>query len=520
MKKNLLALSIMLLCISATPLLAQRYFSEIFSSTTITSNVVYGQNVQVYLTPTPTLIDLKADVYEPVGDTMTSRPTVIMIHTGSFLPIFYNQQTTGSKTDSAITEMCRQFARRGFTAISMDYRLGWNPAALGATGQDIRTGTLLQAVGRSIQDAKACVRFFRNNANTTNNYHIDESNIILGGMGTGGYIALGYATIDKYSEINLSKFLAAANNPTYGFTAGVTYFDSTYWGSIDGYGGNALFNNSNNTPGVSNEISFVFNMGGALGDSSWLEAGDVPMVCFHPVNDPFAPYMDGPVIVPTTGQFVVDVSGSYTIIKKADALQNNALFQYNTWTDPYTTRANLINDGYDGLYPFEQPGFPPFYGQAGPWEWYDSTTVYYVCQTLLGFSQGRTDSVWYGSLATNPNMSSAKGHAYVDTVMNYLIPRLVAALPPLSVNDISPYAKSVSVYPNPAKNSFIVNIVDVKAGQPLFVELKDATGRNIKHIDNPKESLIVFDRNRLESGAYFIKVKFENGEVVKKIILQ
>ena len=30
-------------------------------------------------------------------------------------------------------------------------------------------------------------------------------------------------------------------------------------------------------------------------------AGDVPMVCFHPVTDPFAPYGDGTVIVPTTG---------------------------------------------------------------------------------------------------------------------------------------------------------------------------------------------------------------------------
>ena len=89
----------------------------------MTNNITYGQNIS-FLTGTADTIDLKADVYEPVGDTMGARPTVIMIHTGSFLPIFTMDRATGIKTDSTITEMCRQFARRGYTAIAMDYRLG------------------------------------------------------------------------------------------------------------------------------------------------------------------------------------------------------------------------------------------------------------------------------------------------------------------------------------------------------------------------------------------------------------
>src|SRR5205085_7297802 len=109
-------------------------------------------------------------------DVLPNRPTVIMIHTGSFLPIFYNMQPTGSRNDSAIVTMCKQFARRGYTAIAVDYRAGWNPAATGAAGQEIRTGTLLQAAGRGVQDLKACVRFFKNNAAT---YHVDVDKIIL-----------------------------------------------------------------------------------------------------------------------------------------------------------------------------------------------------------------------------------------------------------------------------------------------------------------------------------------------------
>ncbi|MBK5286381.1 MAG: hypothetical protein JJE25_13360, partial [Bacteroidia bacterium] len=148
-----------------------------------------------------------------------------MLHTGSFLPIFFNGQATGARTDSCIKVMCRQFARRGYTAIAIDYRKGWNPQALSSAGQEIRTGTLLQAAGRGIQDANAAIRFFRNNAlNNGNTYHIDESKIILGGTGTGGYIVFGCSSIDSYAEISIAgKFLASIPNTNYHFTPGVSY---------------------------------------------------------------------------------------------------------------------------------------------------------------------------------------------------------------------------------------------------------------------------------------------------------
>lgn len=502
-------------------LFAQRFVSEIFSSVSVTPNIVYGQNIS-FLTGNADTIDLKADVYQPVGDTMISRPTVIMIHTGSFLPIFYNGQATGIKTDSTITEMCRQFARRGYTAIAVDYRLGWNPQAIGPAGQDVRTGTLLQAVYRAMQDVKACVRYFRNDALNANTYGIDESRFILGGTGSGGYIAMTYACLNNPAQISLPKFLAATTNANYGFTAGLSYIDQSIWGDFDGYGGAPGFNLATNTPGVANEIAFVINMGGALGDSSWLQdRPNVPFVAFHVVNDPFAPYKDGSVIVPTTGDFVVDVSGSWRVIRIADSLNNNAAFQNNMWTDPYTLRANLVNDGYDGLFPFELADPPgPATGQAGPWEWFDSTTVYQTAMFGLGFTQGKCDTIWASSLATNPDMSRTKAIAYIDTIMGYANPRIAAALNlTTGIQNLSQIQKSLSIYPNPA--SGFINLDASASNSPVrSISFYDMSGRLVTKIDELKDQKLKIDVQSLRSGSYLMKIGFDAGEVTEKISIR
>lgn len=522
MRKPLLPLLFMMGLLSFTgELFAQRFVSEIYSSVTVTPNIVYGQNIE-FLTGSPVTKDLKADVYQPVGDTMTARPTVILIHTGSFLPIFYNGQATGIKTDSVITELCRQYARRGYTAIAMDYRLGWNPQALGPAGQDIRTGTLLQSVYRAIQDAKACVRYFRNDALTVNAYGIDESKIVLQGMGSGGYVAMAYACLNDPAQISLPKFISSTTNATYGLTAGLSIINQAIWGDYDGYGGTPGYNIDTNTVGVANNVAFVINCGGALGDSSWLQSGpNVPFVAFHSINDPFAPYKDGSVIVPTTGDFVVDVSGSWRVIRIADSLNNNAAFQNNTWTDPYTVRANMINDGYDGLFPLvlsDPPG--PATGEAGPWDWFDSTTVYQTCMIGLGFTQGHVDTIWGSSLATNPDMSKTKALAYIDTIMGYANPRIAAALNLVTgIQSVGDLQTTVSIFPNPA--SGFIN-VDASAAKSAvrYIKLYDVSGRLVTTVASLQDQKIKLDVNALQSGSYILKIGFDAGEVTQKVSIR
>ncbi|MBK6950355.1 MAG: hypothetical protein IPH16_21795 [Haliscomenobacter sp.] len=116
-----------------------------------------------------------------------NRPAILYFHTGSFLPPLYNGGITGDRNDSATVEICKRLARMGYVVFNATYRLGWNPAATGADGQNIRTSTLLQAAYRGIQDGRSLARFLRKSvAENSNPYGIDPSRIAAWGQGTGG----------------------------------------------------------------------------------------------------------------------------------------------------------------------------------------------------------------------------------------------------------------------------------------------------------------------------------------------
>ena len=97
------------------------------------------------------------DVYQPSGDTETSRPLVLVFHTGNFLPNVLNGQISGTKKDSSVVEICTQLARRGYVAASVDYRVGWNPLA---STQPERALGLIQAAYRGLQDGRNAIRYF------------------------------------------------------------------------------------------------------------------------------------------------------------------------------------------------------------------------------------------------------------------------------------------------------------------------------------------------------------------------
>ena len=48
---------------------------------------------------------------------------------------------------------------------------------------------------------------------------------------------------------------------------------------------------------------WTFNIGGAVGDSTWIEAGEVPIVTMQGEADYFAPFQYGIVTVPGTTVF-------------------------------------------------------------------------------------------------------------------------------------------------------------------------------------------------------------------------
>jgi predicted peptidase len=187
-----------------------RYFEEIFTSVNKESNIVYGTNF--YFTPPittnpaePQQGPLPMDVYTPAGDTATKRPLAIYLHTGNFLPQFFNGGTGGSRSDSTNVEICNRFARRGFVAAAISYRLGWDPLNSSA---DVRRGSLLNAVYRAIHDAQTAVRYFKKSvAENGNPYGVDTNRIVLFGQGSGGYISLAYNSLDSIEELQIEKFV-------------------------------------------------------------------------------------------------------------------------------------------------------------------------------------------------------------------------------------------------------------------------------------------------------------------------
>jgi hypothetical protein len=429
-----------------------RYLDDVFTGVTVTSDVTYATNINIFpllmgLAPAPAPI--LCDIYEPTGDSIVNRPVIILAHTGSFLPPVINGQPTGSKSDLSIVEQCTRWAKKGYVVVAMDNRLGWNPTS---TDQNVRTSSLLQAAYRGIQDAKAMVRYMRMTEANGNPYGIDQSKIVLGGQGTGGYISLGYPTLDNPSvELNLLKFLNLTNPaqpvpyvnpPFFGNPDGT---DSTYLPAAASPTGQTELWNIPNNPSYSSEISMAFNIGGCLADSSWLEAGDVPMVSFHCAKDENGPYANGDVIVPTTGNFVVEAQGSYIVQKHQDMYANNAPFANAGFTDPITVQSVINNttystinnytvgNNYEGLYTFVTPGpsiAPNPFGQAyteegAPWDWWDNTTYGIQAEAVNGVP-GMTSPAFFeaNALLGNPDMSAIKGNLYIDTIQGYLNPRM------------------------------------------------------------------------------------------------
>ena len=491
--------------------------ADFFSSVTVTSNVVYGNNLGV-LTGAPVAEDLLMDVYEPSGDVATDRPLILYLTTGSFLPRYINQSATGSKTDSATVEICTRLAKQGYVVAAVDYRKGWNP---NEAITDDRTESILRAVYRGLQDAKTCVRYFRKDVATNNNsFGIDDTRIAIGGQGSGGYISLAYGALDKLSEIQLQKF--------YNFSSSEYMVDTTLMGNWSGLGGNPALN-TNNHSGYSDDILMTFNIGGAIGDSSWIEAGEVPIITMQGQADYFAPFQYGIVTVPGTTVFVIDVSGSSDISRMQEKFGNNDVFKTPAISDAYTTRANAFNTANDATYGNAgDEGLFAFEGAAngnGPWEWIDTAAV--KAEAVAWGQDG--DVILDNFYAANPLFeylyvtggyaaARSRAIAYCDTIQGYLSPRLYRGLleQPFSVAEFA--ATEVSVYPNPATDQIAFVSED---GNPISEILFYALdGKVVRREANINATNVVISNLDLPKGIYFANLRFKGNTTVKKIVIQ
>jgi para-nitrobenzyl esterase len=285
-KSLLQTLIVSILFVQSPQLLGQcetgRYRDFIFENFQLASDIAYGSNLLYNGTESTLLLD----VYTPVGDQENLRPLVIMLHGGFFV--------TGDKTGTDIAPACGDLARMGYVASSINYRLGF-PVEFDLSGP------MSEAVLRAVHDLKAAVRFFRKSvAEDGNPFGIDVSHIYVGGLSAGGFASL-HAAYMQEDEI----------------PAAIDLSEPGLDGGIEG--------NSGNT-GYSSYFNAVLSIAGAIVDTTYIEANDMPACLFHGTNDATVPYGSDMLVIAGLWD-VTEVDGSYSIDQKLNQLGINHCFE-------------------------------------------------------------------------------------------------------------------------------------------------------------------------------------------------
>ncbi len=238
-------------------------------------------------------------------------------------------------------------------------------------------------------------------------------------------------------------------------------------------------------------------MGGALGDSSWIDPGQPPVISYQVPTDPFAPYNCGVLTVPGVGLAVVEVCGASVVQAQQEAFGNNDAWEAADFVDPITQLADSRNDGRNGLLPLPTDDVT----DSSPWDFYAEDNV---------------------NAEEPPNPERAR--MYMDTIMAYFAPRACVTLGlecdltnvssienVLSANDVQ-----LQMMPNPAYDR-----VTLQSGvdHPIQdVQVFDMSGRLVKSDLNVQNNFITLHRDGLANGVYIVKLRFEEGVVTQKLI--
>jgi acetyl esterase/lipase len=204
-----------------------RYRDTVFSGVTKSADIQYGTAPDLQGNP----VALKLDLYHPTGDTVRRRPVIIWVHGGGF--------SAGDKDSGA--DWATAFARRGYVAISLGYRL-LAPGPCGGTGP-VPDYCYTAAYGAQ-HDAQAAVRFLRKNAGFLG---VDPNRIAMAGESAGAVTSL-----------------------------------LVGWRSDDpGTSGN---------PGPPSDIRAAVSVAGGLPINDQIGSGDAPAFFFHGTSDPTVPF--------------------------------------------------------------------------------------------------------------------------------------------------------------------------------------------------------------------------------------
>ena len=167
------------------------------------------------------------------------------------------------------------------------------------------------------------------------------------------------------------------------------------------------------------------------------------MVSVQCPHDPYAPYETAVLIVPTTNEPVVEVSGAYDVHEEINgyATNNNAVFADADIEDPHAD----VNNGWDGLFPVFNSyvdGVPTEPFDSSPWQWFNEDVV-----ASVDAAQGT--NILATQLTLNPTMGEAEAMSRIDQIMDYNTPRMGLALGTLTEGRSTAKASATSTRCSP-----------------------------------------------------------------------
>ena len=246
-------------------------------------------------------------------------------------------------------------------------------------------------------------------------------------------MAVHYAYLDKVSEIPPS-------------------IDTNLMGGLEGNSGNA---------GYSSSIKAVVDICGAVADTSWMHAGDEPMVSLQGNNDNTVPYCTDIVYLATFKIMIINGLGTMVVRCNQEGIYNPVhTFYGQGHSSPGDTA--LISGGRN-----------------------IDTTVAIASQFL------------YKQLGcTTSDLTD-----YTNTPL---------CLKNLGVQEIVLGADNVDLYPNPAIETVMLTLKEVK-GKKFQGEIIDITGRKLNEFNFSDKNYLI-KRNGIQSGIYFLKLNSDASE--------
>ncbi len=452
---------------------SQNFVDTVYSINTIT-NEEYGQLTNF----AGEQVSLHMDISYPTNDVVPScgRPLAIIIHGGAWID--------GSKNEGYIPGIRADFAKRGYVAVAINYRLGffqteipkncnienWNCINSADSSEWSR------ALYRGIQDAKGALRFMINNQTT---YQIDASNVYVIGESAGAFIALGVGYMDHEAEKPIdcgaiASVLAPHQNYYAPCIQGSTFdipiqdmdLSRPDLGSISG--------NLNPTaePYIIKGIGSIY--GGLYEDLFTLKtySNSPKLYMFHQPND---------LIVPLT--FNRLLSGFNTCAMNTGCLN----IQHRKWTYGSAGISNMI----DTL------NIP---ADFKPEVRYEPTTnnadcIQQALNPILGGHQ--LDNYW--------SRTSSMADFFAESIGTNDCAILS------SLNEDLDYT---NVFPNP-----VSDVLNIRIGVNSEITLYDMQGKIIKHICASK-TIESIDVKELKIGIYLLKISLNNQNKVYKVVKQ